>query len=80
MADNWLELTAAIDHAAAPPVGSVEVRTLPAESTATHNEAVGHDTAVKRLDPSRRAYVHFQPLPAGSLDAATSPAPTATHS
>ena len=33
----------------ASPVGSVEVTTFPAESTAAQNEAEGHDTAVRPL-------------------------------
>ena len=37
-------LTAVTVQADAPPVGSVEVATLPAPSTATHGAADGHDT------------------------------------
>jgi hypothetical protein len=54
MVESWLDVTAAIDHAPGPPVGSVEARTSPLESTATHRELVGHDTADNNLDPSRR--------------------------
>ena len=35
--------TAAIVHAPTPPVGSVDVRTLPFASTATHSVSVGHE-------------------------------------
>jgi hypothetical protein len=37
----------AIVHVLAPPVGSVEVRTFPAPSAATHSETDGHETAVR---------------------------------
>jgi hypothetical protein len=35
-------------HAAAPPVGFVELRTFPAVSTATHNVVNGHETGPRR--------------------------------
>jgi hypothetical protein len=37
--------TAAECHVPAPPLGSVELMTLPARSTATQSVSVGHETA-----------------------------------
>jgi hypothetical protein len=34
-------------HAPAPPVGSVDVSTLPSSSTTTHSDIVAHDMAVR---------------------------------
>ncbi|MGB7588273.1 MAG: hypothetical protein WBM00_06150 [Solirubrobacterales bacterium] len=40
-------------HAPAPPVGLVEVSTLPSKSPATHRDADGHDTAlIEKLSTS----------------------------
>jgi hypothetical protein len=39
-------LTLALDHALTPPVGSVEVKTLPYGSTPAHSEADAHDRLV----------------------------------
>jgi hypothetical protein len=38
-------------HADAPPVGFLEVTTLPALSTATHKDADGHDTPMSDVVP-----------------------------
>jgi hypothetical protein len=40
----WSASMLAVLHAEGPPVGSVEVATLPDVSTATHSDAEGHDT------------------------------------
>jgi hypothetical protein len=38
----------AVLHAEGPPVGSVEVATLPNSSTATQSDAEGHDTLARK--------------------------------
>ena len=73
--------TWATTHAAAPPVGSVEVITLPAASTATHRVVDGHETLVISIALSTSAAAHARGPPAGSVDQRTCPArSTATHS
>src|ERR1039458_6786392 len=68
-------------QAAAPPVGSCEVITLPAASTATHRTVDGHETLVSSLLPSTSARLHASGPPAGSVDQRTPPPrSTATHS
>ena len=58
-----------------PPVGLVEVRMLPAESTATHRsegEAV-QETLMRSLGLSMAASVHAPGPPVGLVDQAASP-------
>jgi hypothetical protein len=59
-------------HDCRPPVGLVEVRTFPFESTATHSEAEGHEIAASRPPTCTR----FQAcaLAAGVVEVRTSPA------
>jgi hypothetical protein len=52
-------------HALVSPVGSVEVSTLPAVSTATHNDCDGHETAVRsgpQTPGVEQVHVSFQAL------------------
>src|SRR2546428_13373381 len=65
-------------HATAPPVGLLEVTTLPFTSTATQRLLLGQDGPGRELKPS--TLVTFQPAaPAGRLLDATTlpPSPTA---
>src|SRR5690349_13131229 len=62
---TWPPLTTALPHAVAPPAGSAELRTLPAESAATHTEAVGHETQLRKATPSTFARVHAAARPVG---------------
>ena len=64
----------------APPVGSVEVMTLPlTQSTPTQSAAEGHDTSLK-LTPGRLTTCQGE-FAVGSVEVTTSPNwPTATHS
>jgi hypothetical protein len=74
-------------HAELPPVGFVEVTTSPAPSTATHNDADGHDTAVNPFRPTPEVTAHADAPPVGFVEVTTSPPepaspenpPTATH-
>src|SRR5438128_1975859 len=62
-------------HAAAPPVGFVEVSELPLLSTAAQKPVDGHDTAVRMLPESIRAGDdHWDDPPAGLVDVNTWPA------
>jgi hypothetical protein len=65
----------------APPVGSVEVTAFPPGSTATHNEAEGHDTPLKPLLGSTVALVQALAPEVGAVAVTMFPLPsTATHS
>ena len=57
----------------APPVGSVEVSTLPSPSTATHGEVVGHDNPDNGTEPSMLAADQAEGPPVGSVEVTTSP-------
>jgi hypothetical protein len=50
--------TAALVHVRAPAVGSVEVRTLPLVSAATHNEGEGQESDVSELESITPAAFH----------------------
>src|SRR2546421_612403 len=68
-------------QAAGPPPGSVEVRTSPAPSTATHSEGLGHATPKREFEPSTLVTVQAAGPPVGSVEVTTLPEPsTATHS
>jgi hypothetical protein len=73
--------TLAIVHAEAPPVGLVEVTTLPNSSVATHREALGHETLKSSsLVPSIAAGA-VQTPPVGLVEVITLPfMSTATQS
>jgi hypothetical protein len=67
-------------HAADPPVGSVELSTFPAWSTATQNETDGQEIAIGSVAETTRAW---RQLPAPALGSVEDSAPaksTATHS
>src|SRR6202035_5630214 len=76
-------------QAVAPPVGSVEVMTLPTVSVATHRLTVGQLTPMRRfranLPASTGVTVHEEAPPVGLVDVRTLRAPvrsllsTATH-
>src|ERR1700722_20858979 len=71
------------DQAATPPVGSVEVRTLPAQSVATQKEAVGHEMPLRpyELESTPVAAIQAAAPPVGSVEVTMSPAlSTTTHS
>jgi hypothetical protein len=68
-------------QAEAPPVGLLEVTTLPTLSTATHSDELAHEIASSLFPGS--TWVTFQAAvpPVGSLEVTTSPDPSpATHS
>ncbi len=68
-------------HAVLPPVGFVEVTTLPTASTATHSDADGQDTASRVFVPSIVARVHAVAPPVGFVELSRCPElSTATHS
>jgi len=63
-----------------PPVGSFEVMTFPAASTATHTDSDGHDTPEIAFEPSTLTRLHVDATAAGFVDVRTFPASsTATH-
>lgn len=67
-------LRSVVVHAPAPPVGSVEVTTLPSELTAAQSSAEGQDTPSKPSRPLRLVVVQA-PMPlAGSTEVRTLPA------
>ena len=67
-------------HAAAPPVGLVEVTTLPVPSTATHNVVLGQEIPLTGLLPSTFDTDHAVAPPVGLTEVTTSPDPSAaTH-
>src|SRR6202022_3154081 len=74
--------TCATVHAPDPPVGFVEVATLPTESHPTHRSADGHVTVVKPDGATGSATVRLQDCapPAGLFEVSTLPrSSTATH-
>lgn len=67
-------------HEDAPPVGLVELSTLPAWSPATHRVADGHEIAQMRMFASTSLRLHAAVPPAGSLEVRIPPLPSdATH-
>ena len=67
-------------HAALPPVGLRELKTLPALSATKHADADAHETLFM-LASSRWAMLQAEAPPAGSVDVRTCPKPSiATHS
>jgi hypothetical protein len=66
--------TLAAVQAAAPPVGLVDVTTLPAASPATHSVVDGQETAASCCELSTVAAVQTPAPPVGLLEATTVPA------
>ena len=60
-------------QAATPPVGLVEVTTLPKLSTATHRLLLGQDTPVRKLEPSTCASFQAVAPPIGLVEVTTLP-------
>lgn len=56
-----------------PPLGSVEVRTLPLLSTTTQRSAVGHEASVICTEPPESASCHDAAGPSGSVEVRTLP-------
>jgi len=56
-----------------PPVGSVEVMTFPAASTATHNDVVGQEIPVSALLPSMWANVQVGDVLVGLTETNAAP-------
>src|SRR5207247_2433441 len=61
-------------HAAAPPVGLLEVTTVPPLPTATHSRTLGHETPFRLDAPIRLLSVHAVSLPVGFVEVITLPA------
>jgi hypothetical protein len=73
--------TSVTRQAEAPPVGSVEVTTLPELSTATQSFAVGQETASRPFSPSASTSVQAEAPPVGSVEVMRLPtSSTATQS
>jgi hypothetical protein len=68
-------------HAEAPLAGSVEVRTLPRSSVATHSETEGQDRPVSVVPSSTVKAVQEGPGSSGAVDTRSFPeSPPVTHS
>ena len=61
-------------QAAAPPVGLLEVTTLPLRSTATQRPLLGQDTPFRAVPPSTGVTVQAAVPPVGLLEVTTLPA------
>jgi hypothetical protein len=61
-------------HAAAPPVGLLEVTTVLPLPTATHSRTLGHETPFRLDAPIRLLSVHAVSLPVGFVEVITLPA------
>jgi hypothetical protein len=72
---------AGLDQAAAPPVGSVDVRIDPDPPAATQNVMVGHDTLPKpsKLVSTPVVVTQAAAPPVGSVDVTMSPPDVTTH-
>jgi hypothetical protein len=62
----------ALVHVLALPLGFVEARAFPAESTATHSATDGHEMALREPAGSTVAFVHALAPPVGLVEVNTS--------
>lgn len=78
--DTNAEVPRLTAHALAPPVGLLELRTVPASSVTKHREACEHRTAPRLREPSMSAVDHARAPPVGFVETAMlPPTPVATH-
>jgi hypothetical protein len=64
----WLPSILAVDHAAAPPVGLVEVITFPAESLVAQNGVATQETDQIKFPASIAARCHAVASPVGLVE------------